>query len=125
MRCRAQLFEDLWRDDLMLAQLRTAMHHAVSNRDWVGVDMFADCRSQGTQRVTLRFVNLVSLQKRFSIRGANVQCSTVASNAFGTSGEHRLFVGNSAGSAAPVDTELQRRRAAVKDKDGTVSVMLS
>src|ERR1700722_4094972 len=122
MRCRAQLFQNLWRDDLVLAKLGTTVHDAVSDRHRVGIDMIAECCSECPQRITLGFVSLVTLQKRGSIRGANAQRSVVAPNALGTSNEQRLLVVNPVGFTSPVNAELQRRRTAVENEDGSVII---
>src|SRR5271163_3157079 len=61
-------------------------------------------------------MDVVTLQKRGSVGRANVQGPVAPSDAFGTSGQQRLFIVR----PAPVDAKLERRRPAVKCEDQTV-----
>ena len=59
--CGPQMMQDLRSNDLMFAKIRSAVNDAVPNRDWSVITMFAYCRSERVQGVTLRFVNAVAL----------------------------------------------------------------
>src|ERR1700686_4045313 len=119
--CGAQLFHDLWRDDLVLAKLGASVHHAMADRDRRTVCLLLKGRGQSAERFALPFVNTFALKKGFSIRGTNVQRAIVSSNALGTSCQQRLFLSCTPVSrAGSVDAEFQRRRPAVEDKDRTV-----
>jgi hypothetical protein len=58
----SQMIEDLRGDELMFAELRTAMHYSVSDSDRRVVIMLPYSRGEGAERLALGFVNAVALQ---------------------------------------------------------------
>src|SRR6202140_1938849 len=110
---RSKVVHYLRRDELVRAELRAAMHDAVSDCHWRSVNMLADGRSDGRKRVNLRFEDTIALQQRFSAGRTNMQSAIVTSNICCASSQQGLFVV----CAAKVDAEFQRRRTAVEHED--------
>ena len=115
--CGAELVQNLWRDDLVSAKIGSAVHDAVADSHRHAVDMFPYRRGESGQRIALRFVNTLALQKRSSVGGTNVQGSIVLVRC-----RRRFRSAAASSSVAPrsIDAELQRRRAAVEYENEAV-----
>src|SRR6185437_1277532 len=108
-----QILENLRRNLLMAAKLWPAVHDTMPYRHRCGVNMRADCLSQGGQRFALRFYNTLALQDDVAVRGANVQSAILVPNTLCAPGQHGLFLALT----EFVHAKLQRRRPAVEHKD--------
>src|SRR5450432_3818937 len=106
----AQLLQYLRRDQLMLSELRTAVHDAMPNRRRLCVKMLLNCRCQCAQRILLRLKDALPLDKWLPRGRKNVKCAVAAANAVGASRQHCLFIV----SPTAINPKLQRRRATVQ-----------
>src|SRR6202521_5763925 len=109
----AKFVHHLRRDELVRAELRAAMHDAMSDCHRRSVNMLTDGRSDGRKCVNLRFEDTIALQQPFSAGRTNVQSAVVTSNTCRASSQQGLFVV----SAAIVDAEFQGRRTPVDTED--------
>ncbi len=89
---RPHFIQHLRRDELVLYELRPSMDYPVSDSQRAYMNMFPDRRRKNIERMALRFMNTLALGERRSVGGTNVQRAIIASNAFRTSGQQRLFI---------------------------------
>src|SRR5271170_4049399 len=116
--CGAQLMQDIWRNELVFAQPRPAVHYAVADGYRSCMNMLPDCDSEKFECMTLRLVNAVALHQRCSIGRTNMQGAVAVPNTVGASGQQRFFIAR----PTAVNPELQRRRAAVEHEDQIVVI---
>src|SRR5580698_7317715 len=76
----AKFVQYLGRDELMCAQLGSAMHDAMSYCHRRAVNVLPDCRSDGRKRIALRLVDVITLHQYFSVSGINLQSAIATSN---------------------------------------------
>src|SRR5665811_1555052 len=60
---RTQLIQNLWRDDLVSAEIGAAMHYPMAYCHGCTLSMFPNCRSESVKRVARGLVNAVPLQE--------------------------------------------------------------
>ena len=83
--CRAQFIQDLRSDELVLTELWAAMDDAVAYSYWTCMNMLADCRSEKSECMALRFVNTLALYQRSSVGRTNMQSAIVMPDTIGGS----------------------------------------
>src|SRR6202140_1470135 len=110
---RSKVVHHLRRDELVRAELRAAMHDAMSDCHRRSVNMLADGRSDGRKCVNLRFEDTIAVQQPFSAGRTNVQSAVVTSNTCRASSQRGRLVF----CAAIVDAEFQRSRTPVEHED--------
>src|SRR5882762_10972091 len=100
----------------MTAQFRPTVYHAMSHGSRHAAGMLFYGRSQRIERVTLRLANAVAPHQSPTIGRPNAQSSVVSPDPLSAPCQHRLF----SDCPAPVEPELQRRRAAVQTEDEVI-----
>ena len=112
MHRRLQLAQYLWRDELMIAQLWSAVDDAMPDRDRRRIFLLTQRSGNFFERGRLRLKNVFLLEDGFAIGRLYLETAAGASDPLSAAFQHQLFV-----MAFAVDAELQRRRPAVQHED--------
>src|SRR4030088_1117276 len=72
MRGRAQLVQELWRDELVRAELGASMHDAMAYSHGRGVNMLLDCSAEIGKGIALRLEDTFAQYQQFSVGRTNV-----------------------------------------------------
>src|SRR6266852_3742579 len=68
----AQLVEDLWRNELMGAELGPSVHDAMADGHGRGVNMLLDCRAESGKGITLGLEEVFAPYQRSSVGRTNM-----------------------------------------------------
>jgi hypothetical protein len=112
--------EDVRRDALVLAEMRAAVHHAVADGYWRRLRVIAESGEDRGEGFRLRLEDVIAAEEIVAGGVLDVQRAGRAADAVGAAFEEELFVCATL-RAARIKPELERRRAAVKDEDGSFS----
>jgi len=111
----AKLPQNLRRQELVCSEFWPSVHDAMANRRWSALNLILHFGGDNRKRLGLRFVDGSADHERSAVGREDMQGAIIVSNTFRATGQQRSFI---AVARAPIiETELERRRAAVEDEN--------